>query len=59
MTIIDPSFGDLMQRTREEASGLHSFAAIFEKVERDGTLRVFSETFRRVLDQELVFAYQG
>lgn len=59
MTILDPSFADLIQRTREEASGLQSFAAIFEKVEQDGTLRVFSETFRRVLDQELVFAYQG
>lgn len=50
---------ELVTRVREEVTAYNSFGAILEKAEHDRYLKIFSENFKAIFEEELNFAYCG
>lgn len=59
MSSFDWKLSEMMSRVREEVGLFHNFQAVFEKVERDNYFKMFFESFQKIFEEEIGFAFQG
>ena len=59
MTSLGLDMRELVSRVREEVGAYNSFGAILEKAEHDRYLKIFSESFKKIFEEEINFAYCG
>lgn len=59
MNTLDWNISEVISKVKEEVGAYHNFQAILEKVEQDNYLRLFFESFKRIFEEEISFAYKG
>ena len=59
MSVFDWNINEVLGKVKEQVSSYHNFEAILEKVEQDNYLRLFFDSFKRVFEDEMSFAYRG